>query len=275
ALALSALEHGKLTLDDPLTMFFSGVPADKRGITVGQLLTHTSGLPPYFPLEQEADGASDAAQAILAHPLDERPGRRVRESAMGFVLLGLLLEKALRLPLDEAARRYVFSPLGMTLTDYLPSGANIAACGLDPATGEPLVGVAADENARFLHGVSGSAGVFTTLNDCLRFAGMLAHEGAPLLAPATVRLARRNHTRGLDEAFGLGFRLKTGFGDLWSGDTFGLTAPGGCLAVDPVSGLAAALLLNPVETPRGGAALPRLRRLALNQALAEAQKSLR
>mgnify|MGYP000036798129 CR=1 FL=1 len=69
-----------------------------------------------------------------------------------------------------------------------------------------------DENARFLGGVSGNAGVFSTMDDLALFVQMLAAEGelpdgSRYLCPATVRLSMQNRTPGMAQGRGLGFAL--------------------------------------------------------------------
>ena len=66
-IAFRFLEEGRLRLYDTVEQFFPA-PEDKKGITVLQLMTHTSGLPAHFYLSEEADGPGDAVRAILAHP---------------------------------------------------------------------------------------------------------------------------------------------------------------------------------------------------------------
>ena len=90
-LLLYALERGLVSLDDRLGRWLGDVPQDKREITLLHLLTHTSGMSASFLLSQEAEGDRDALGALLRHPLSGSVGAKVRDSAMGFILLGFLL----------------------------------------------------------------------------------------------------------------------------------------------------------------------------------------
>ena len=101
-LMLCALERGLVSLDDPISLWLQDVPADKAGITLLSLLTHTAGMPHYFLLPEEAENSDDALNALLRHPLAGPIGAKVRDSAMGFVLLGFVMEKVFGMPLDEA-----------------------------------------------------------------------------------------------------------------------------------------------------------------------------
>lgn len=271
-LSLLALEKGWLTLSDPISNYLD-VPADKRGITLWHLLTHTSGMKSNFLLEQAAENAEDGLRAALNYPLSALTGKRVRRSSMGFIVLGKLLEQVYGLPLDEAAKRYVFQPLGMKRTGYLPSGEDVAQIDVDEETGEPRKGLPHDENARFLHGVAAHAGIFLTLTDCCRYLAMLTlkgqWEGKAFLTREAVALMTADHTGGLKEARGLGVgragRDVTFMGDLWPENGYGHEGDTGVsLAVAPESGLYVALLMNRTRPSRESEELLRLRRCLHN-----------
>ena len=271
-LALLAIERGSLTLYDRVSRFFDA-PADKADITILELMTHTAGFEPHFFLSNEADDPDDAARAILRHPLAAARDGAPRYSCMGFILLGKILEKIYNTPLDEAARTHVFEPLGMLHTGYCPSGRNIAQTEVDSVTGTALCGVVHDENARFLGGVSGNAGVFSDIDDMILFASMLAQEGGGFLSPATLRKAIRNYTPGYDVHRGLGFHLagtpENFMGDLFPESSFGHTGfTGPSVAVDPETGLYAILLTNRVHPTRENDKHLRFRRCFHNRVYA-------
>lgn len=263
-LALRALEAGSLSLDDPLSKFFDA-PADKADITVFQLMTHTGGFTPAFWLFEETDDPADAAGCILRHPLEARPDGTPRYSCMGYILLGKILEQVYAGPLDAIARVNVFSPLGMVNTGYCPVGDNIAPTERDPQTGIALCGVVHDENARFLRGVSGNAGVFSDIADCVRLAAMLATGGSQYLSAETLRSAIHNYTPGKEAHRGLGFHLGgiagTFMGSRFPASAFGHTGfTGTSLVIDPQTGLYAVLLTNSVHVRRQNEALFAFRR---------------
>lgn len=109
---------------------------------------------------------------------------------MGYILLGRILEQIGGQSIDRLAQEYVFEPLGLTHTTYRPAG-DVAPTERDPATGELLRGAVHDENARFLGGLSGNAGIFSDLCDMTRFVQMLAlggklPDGTQFLSPATL-----------------------------------------------------------------------------------------
>ena len=216
---------------------------------------------------------------ILAAPLDFQPGTRVQYSCTGFILLGQLLECIYGLPLNELALQEVFWPLKMKNTSYLPAGGNIASTEMQD-DGFCLTGVVHDENARFLGGVSGNAGVFSTMDDLALFVQMLAAEGklpdgSRYLCPATVRLSMQNRTPGMAQGRGLGFALpwyENGYtGDLFPKETIGHTGfTGTSFSYDPTTGLYLIFLTNRVCPSREGTAIFRVRRLLHNAVYAAA-----
>lgn len=275
-LALRALESGKLCLWDKLGTFLAA-PEDKREITIRQLLTHTAGFSGGLHLWRLTDDPTKAAELLLNAKLQAAPGTRVLYCCAGFLLLGQLLECLYGQTLQELAIQEVFWPLHMNRTGYLPTGDNIAATERKP-DGMLLRGVVHDENARFLGGVAGNAGVFATADDLALFMQMLAAEGrladgTRYLSAATVRLALQNHTPGLLQARGLGFYLPW-FDDGYAGDLFpresvghtGFT--GGSFTLVPGEGFYVVLLTNRVCPTRDNQAIFRVRRLVHNAAYA-------
>lgn len=277
-LALRALEAGKLCLWDKLGSFLH-TPEDKQEITIRQLLTHTAGFPGGFHLWRMTDDPVAAAELLLGARLLAPPGAHVQYCCAGYLLLGQLLECLYGQTLTDLATQEVFWPLRMTRTGYHPSGEQIAPTERQP-DGSLLRGVVHDENARFLGGAAGNAGVFSTADDLALWLQMLAAQGqlpdgTRYLSPATVRLAMQNHTEGLGQARGLGFYLPwhdDGYiGDLFPPQTVGHTGfTGASVTLDPTTGLYVVLLTNRVCPSRDNAAIYRVRRLVHNAVYAAA-----
>lgn len=276
-LSLRALEDGKWCLWDKLGTFIDA-PEDKAEISIEQLLTHTSGFSSGIHLWEETDDPMESARIILQTPLTAPPGVRVRYCCAGYILLGQLLECLYNTELSELARREVFEPLGMTSTGYNPADGNIAATEMQD-DGRCLQGVVHDENARFLGGVSGNAGVFSTMDDLALFAQMLCAkgrlpDGSRYLCRATLDAAMRNRTPGMAQGRGLGFYLPwydSGYiGDLFPRETIGHTGfTGTSFTLDPTTGLYVILLTNRVCPSRDNLSIYRVRRLVHNAIIAE------
>ena len=279
-IALRFLEEGMLRLYDTVGFFFPQATEDKKGITVLQLMTHTGGFEAAFQLSELTDDPDQALNVILNYPLAQAPGGDPIYSCMGYIVLGKILEQVGGMPLDRLAQKYVFDPLGMVNTGYRPTG-DIAPTEMNPKTGKLFQGVVHDENARFLGGICANAGVFSDLNDMIRFTQMLAlggrlPDGGRYLSPAVMQAAIRNRTPNARGEFrGLGFNLAGSpsnfLGDLMSPHTFGHTGfTGTSIAVDPETGLWVVLMTNRVCPTRANTKLVRMRSLIHNAAAAEA-----
>lgn len=205
--ALKLIEQGRLHLDDTVGMFFEDCHG-KESITVHQLMTHSSGIKPHFPLWLRGITPAQAVQEILREPLGYETGTEVAYTCMGYILLGKMIEKIEQEPLDRVVKRLVFEPLGMQNSFYDPPADRPCA-----ATEGDICGTVHDENARFLGGVSGNAGIFCTLDDAVKFAAMINAHGDGYLPRGLFDMAVQNYTAGCRENRGLGFQLCTfGYG---------------------------------------------------------------
>jgi beta-N-acetylhexosaminidase len=180
ATALRLVEAGKLNLGAPVRRYlprFSGGLKDQ--VKVRMLLNHTSGLKSYVPIYQKARGSRQRAINLLyAQPLLRVPGDSAEYSDLNALFLGLIVEKVTGLPLDRAAAREVFKPLGMTQTMYKPPArlrSRIVPTGI--WRGQPVPGDVNDQNAAAFGGVAGHAGVFSTAADLGKFAQVWLRNG--------------------------------------------------------------------------------------------------
>lgn len=118
ALLLLLEDDGKLSLDDPVSRWLPEVAGAQR-ITVRQLLSHTSGLQDFWPQDysfaaMEQPVAPDQIVARWAmKPLDYEPGTRWQYSNTGYVVAGLIAEKAGGAPLWQQFDERLFKPLGI------------------------------------------------------------------------------------------------------------------------------------------------------------------
>lgn len=253
--ALRLIEDGRLALFDSLGAFFDDCHG-KENLTVRDLMTHTSGIAAHIPLYLRRIRPEGAADTILRETLSYPTGSETVYSCMGYVLLGKILEKMEGEPLDRIVKRLVLDPLSMKESCYRPKAGTVcAATELDPVTGAYIDGVVHDENARFLGGVSGNAGLFCTLNDTVRFAQMLSRRGRGFLSPRMFELAVTDFTPACEESRGLGFQLYGGKrfpgGDLMSPGSYGHTGfTGTSVYVDNKTGVYVVLLTNRVHPSR-------------------------
>jgi CubicO group peptidase (beta-lactamase class C family) len=121
AAAVLALEmDGKLSTSDPIAKHLPGVPADKAGITIHHLLTHTAGFRGDLGGADEEPIARDALVAkVLAAPLASKPGERFEYSNEGFSLAAAIVERVSGKGFEAYLRERVLLPAGLKDTGYL------------------------------------------------------------------------------------------------------------------------------------------------------------
>ena len=254
------IELGELTLDSSVSHYLGEFDrTDKQTITIRELLTHTSGLPAWRPLYLLAEDEPERAAGAIANlDLEYKPGTRVIYSDMGYIALGILLERMSHQRLAEMAKREIFEPLKLTQTFFNPELAlqtGIAACETGNAyevdmckqsgAGEYansrqrlIWGEVHDGNAYFLGGAAGHAGLFSTARETFLMAQQFIGESTTLVTPETCRLFRENMTEGLEEARSIGWQLaatkdSTGGADV-PPDSFGHNGfTGTCVWIDP------------------------------------------
>jgi len=212
--AFRLIEEGKLCLHDRMDRFFSAVHPDNRAITIFDLLTHTSGIPPVT----SCVGASreDVASHILSMQPAYARGTAVGYACLGYIVLGRLLEMIGESPLDEMARLWFYEPMEMTHTCFCPQGENIAPTNINTISGDVTLGIVNDYNSRALGGITGNAGLFSNLHDCSVFARMLLceglHNGRRILSSAMLQTARKNYTQGVPNYNNMNFNNARGLG---------------------------------------------------------------
>jgi CubicO group peptidase (beta-lactamase class C family) len=108
---------GKLAITDPVSAHLGPVPADKRGITLHHLLTHTSGLPDSLGDDYDPLSRAELIDAALRAPVT--PGGGYRYSNLGYSLLAVVVEVASGTSYEEFLAEHLFRPAGMTSTGYV------------------------------------------------------------------------------------------------------------------------------------------------------------
>jgi CubicO group peptidase (beta-lactamase class C family) len=238
------------------------------GLDVLSLLTHTSGLPAWLPLYCLVRGQRQRLPECLAELRPAvAPGERVIYSCIGFVTLGLILERIAGEDLQSLFQREVLKVLGLESDlGYSPNPEQrplaggprspvvetrlVAEMGHDVGWIPPLAdGLPDDGNARFLDGVAGNAGLFGTAHGVWRLASEYAPGGGALLTAEEAALATALHTPGLGQGRGLGWQIAStpgcSAGPALSPAAFGHTGYTGVSAwVDPSTGGVFVLLTN-------------------------------
>ncbi len=173
-------EQGQIRLNDPVTKYLPDFQGGHSDITIRNLMTHFSGLRPDLDLKPAWSGYQTGIQRALTDKPTGPPGVRFVYSDIDFILLGEIVHRLSGKTLDEYARENFYEPLGMHETMFLPPASlrpRIAPTEINPATGQPLRGEVHDDTARYMGGVAGHAGVFTTAADLAKFAQMMLDGG--------------------------------------------------------------------------------------------------
>ena len=204
-LILKAVSESRLRLTDTLGELYADTPEDKKGITVQQLLTHTSGVMRYeYPREVGLAGHDTVRCWILDTPLGYAPGKGCAYSCNGMMLLGFVLETLYGKGLDELYREKLKAPLGLTRSEFNISldTENAAVCYHRRDAGESR---ADDINVRNIGGVSGAGGEYWTLRDICAFAEATRAKSPLLYAEKLFELAEMDYAPDGVAGRGLGW----------------------------------------------------------------------
>jgi serine-type D-Ala-D-Ala carboxypeptidase len=289
--AMTFVERGALALDQPVRDVLSALdgpraikpyedplhpgawieiiaPTDARvdagAVTFRQLLAHNAGLPGWRPLFQLANRAQ-MLDLVLTTSFAYPTGTRVVYSDVGFILLGLALERLAQQPLDQIIRARVLDPLQFTKVQFNPRvPTRCAPTELCAWRGRRLRGEVHDENAAALGGIAGHAGLFGTADAVATLGQMYLDGGALLLSPATMAEMRRLQAEDGMSRRGLGWVLWSpdpqSSGYPYSPRAFGHTGfTGTSLWIDPARDLVVGCLTNRVYYGRDPAGITAFR----------------
>jgi CubicO group peptidase (beta-lactamase class C family) len=111
--------QGKLRTSDPISKYLPGVPADKQGVTIHHLLTHTSGLSgDQGGGDDQPIGRDALVTRVLTQPLVAKPGERFEYSNEGYSLAGAIIERVSGQGYEAFLREHLFLPADMAETGY-------------------------------------------------------------------------------------------------------------------------------------------------------------
>ncbi len=262
---MQLFQEGKIRLDDPVSEYWPEFAANgKQDITVRELMTHYSGLPPDLDLSYDWSGYDTAMQMIVDTAPIVPPGTRFIYSDINYETLGELVRRISGEPLNVYCERHIFKPLGMTSTMFLPPASlryRIAPTQhVNGTTGPILWGEVHDPTAQRMGGVAGHAGLFSDARDLSIFCQMLlnggTYHGVHILNPLTVEKMTTPQTPVDKMAVrGLGWDIASPFasnrGALFPVGSFGHTGfTGPSLWIDPVTHTYVVFLTNRVH-PNG------------------------
>ena len=285
--AMILIDRGLLRLNDRVDQYVSGfenwkdsITGETEAIRVIDLMTHTSGLPPYAPVQDlKKKYGSPNPKAVVDWISHCRrlyaPEKGWTYSCCNYIMLQQVIEKITGQTLQQFAHDNIFAPLNMRHTDYRPSKELAALCAPTEkqADGNCLLGVVHDPLAcTMMGGLSGNAGLFSSAEDVATYCAAILNKGElngkRILSPLAVKcmetvprsLAQFGHTPG----WGISTPYSSNSGDLLSAQTFGHTGyTGTSIVIDPTNDVAIILLTNCVHPVDKGNVV-RLRALIAN-----------
>ncbi|MDA1312376.1 MAG: DUF1343 domain-containing protein [Acidobacteria bacterium] len=272
---MQLLEQGKLRLDDRLTKHLSKFAEGKSDIRIRDLLTHYSGLRPDLDLQPEWSGYETGVRKAYEEVPVAPPGSRFVYSDINYLLLAEVIRELSGLRLDEYAAKHIFEPLEMTESRFNPekSLAGRIAPTERLQTGEILRGVVHDPTSRYMGGVAGHAGLFSTADDLARFAQMMSNGGrlgaVRVLSPlAVAQMTSPQSPLGKTALRGLGWDLESPYasvrGDLFPAGSYGHTGfTGTSIWIDPATETFVILMTNRVH-PKANTSVVSLRAQVAN-----------
>jgi CubicO group peptidase (beta-lactamase class C family) len=210
--AMVQYERGKFHLDqcvaEVVPEFALGADARKLEVTFGMLLAHSSGLPAHVKFYEQVETREELLHAACRVPLQAEPMSRAIYSDIGFIILGVALERIAKEPLDKFCSREIFQPLEMHQTFFSPKQALRRSIPptLDAVDfrNRVIQGEVNDENASVMGGIAGHAGLFGSALDVAKFAACMLNGGSPILNRSTIELftKRRQDPAGTSRALG-------------------------------------------------------------------------
>jgi serine-type D-Ala-D-Ala carboxypeptidase len=256
-MAMLLYQRGLVDLDAPVGAILPEFVADpakdsrRRAVTLRMLLAHSSGLPAHEKLYLTARTRQGLLQDAVIVPLAADPGSRAVYSDIGFIVLGVALERLADESIDRFCQREIFAPLGMTNTAFNPPAemrTHIPPTADDQTFRHRIIqGEVFDENASILGGVAPQAGLFSTASDVAQFAHAMLVAGA-LLRRETVSLFTRPESGPAGTSRALGWDTPSSpsqSGKYFGPRSFGhLGYTGTSLWIDPDRQLSITLLTN-------------------------------
>jgi uncharacterized protein YbbC (DUF1343 family)/CubicO group peptidase (beta-lactamase class C family) len=240
------IERDQVLLDEPVQTYIPEFTGNgKEAITVRHLMTHSSGLRGGIETRGWTGQPAAIRKACEEKP-QHPPGTLFRYSDINFFVLGEVVQRVSRMPLQEFVRREIYEPLKMIDTGYMPSASKLGRIApTEVVAGKAYRGTVHDPTSRAMGGVAGHAGLFTTAADLARYARMLLNggslDGVRIFKPETVRLMTSVQTpEGVTVRRGLGWDVGSSYsaprGEIFPLGSYGHTGwTGTSIWIDPFS----------------------------------------
>lgn len=233
-LSAKLIEGGMFPVDGRVSSYVNEFDSDeKRSLTILELLAHTSHLPPWLPFYLRVETPEKVIGDVGRSQFDFKQSP-VTYSDLNFIALGTLIERMTGKPLNETFAETVIGPLGLKDTGFNPlseSKPRIAASekgnafenqtciekgypqssatarGSDVFRTDTIWGEVHDNNAYFMGGVAGHAGLFSTAEEVFKIAQQFLPNYTSVLKPETCEVFHTNFTPGMNEHRSFAFQL--------------------------------------------------------------------
>ncbi len=209
------VERKAISLDDPIYKYFPELEGQAKGdMVIREILAHQAGLPAYYPfwrktMDKQRDFSDEYYREQLIPEFDQPvvPGLYMRQgvtdslwnwiisddirladepeyrySDIGFMLLKRLADNILNQPMDDFLKQNIYDPIGIDRLAYNPlcifDRFNIAPTEQDHYYRNSTIwGNVHDQNAAFVGGVAGHAGIFSNSNELAKLLQMHLNKG--------------------------------------------------------------------------------------------------
>ena len=188
AMTLKLVQQGRVRLTDTLGQIFSGVPADKAGVTVHQLLTHSAGFVESVGDDAEPLQKQQFLQRAFASTLRSRPGKRYHYSNVGFSVLAAIIEQRSGKSYDDYLRQDVLAGLSLPDTGYMSVYQD--ARSLRSPEAETIMTASWGGHAPYWN-LIGNGGMISSVTDFIAF--RKAFVAGQIVPPQLVQLAQTKH----------------------------------------------------------------------------------
>ncbi len=288
-LMLYLLEKEKgLDLDTSIKQIFPNLPFDFHLV---HLLTHSSGLPTWYPFYLYMDAHNPGYfPQLKSLQLESRPGEKVNYSCVGYIFLYYIIEKISATPFKELAQKVIIEPLGLKQT-FLSLPENLKPLAAPTEKGnlyekqmalampehkaaaerfqwreDVILGETHDCNSRYMGGTAGNAGLFSTCEDLFKMTREFFPATASILTPESTQFFWKNFTPFDKNHRTIGFSRNsslsiTSAGKALSRRAIGHTGfTGTSLWLDPKSNYCFILLTNRIHPTVGNINFNKIRR---------------
>lgn len=186
------LQAGALRLDDPVQKYLPEI--SNPLVKVRNLITHSAAIEGYIPHRNELPANELLTSLLTMEKIGTNLSKNILYTDIGFIYLGLIAERIWGQPIQVLSQRHIFQPLGMTRTTYTPHWQDCVPTEVQAQRGL-IRGQAHDPKGFILQRHCGSAGLFSTLDDLLKYGRALVETNlAGLFTDQTIQMMFTDQT---------------------------------------------------------------------------------